>query len=118
MMCHTVTMQLRKYRWSRDYESAEEELERMLKMRKFQAERWATDPGEDVTEQENKSDKTLWCAEGSIVFTVHDSTTEPARRQLFSLQPGDALDLPANTTFSALAGMTGAVCYESRSKIQ
>ena len=109
-MCDTGNMKLRKYRWSRDYESAEEELEEMLKRRKFDAQRWEADPAEDFPVQTDNFDKQIWCAEGSIVFTV---TNANGVNQQFSLQPGDALDLPANTPYSAAAGMTGAVCYES-----
>lgn len=98
-------MQLKKYRWSRDYESAEEELEQMLHKRRFKAERWSLGPAEELTPRAHESNKQLWCAEGSLVLT--------AGGRDFSLQPGDALDIPAHTVFGAIAGMTGAVCYES-----
>jgi len=101
-------MPVRKYRWSRDYESAEEELEHMLRKRRFKAERWIIEAGETLDLHAHNYDIQLWCAEGSIIFT--------AGGQSYSLQPGDALDIPANTIHSAIAGMTGAVCYESRTK--
>ena len=100
-------MQIRKYRWSRDYESAEEELEQLFKHKHIKAERWHAQEYEQFDEHQHDYDKQLWCAEGSIIFTV-------AGKRI-SLQPGDALDLPAGTKHAATAGFTGAVCYESRS---
>jgi quercetin dioxygenase-like cupin family protein len=98
-------MQLRKYRWSKHYESAEEELIELLATKKIGAERWTADPGEVFEPHVHPQDKQLWCAEGSIVFTVNGS-------ERISLQPGDALELPANTMHEAAAGMAGCVCYE------
>lgn len=98
-------MQLRKYRWSRHYESAEEELQNWLKGRGIDAERWTAEAGEDFASHRHPRDKQLWCAEGSIIFNVDG--------QEFSLQPGDGLDLPADTVHSAITGLTGVVCYEA-----
>lgn len=99
-------MQLRKYRWSRDYESAEEELERLFTHKRIKAERWSAEAGESFEHRMYPYNKQLWCAEGSIIFTVNGKR--------ISMQPGDALDLPAGTSHSAIAGFTGAVCYEAR----
>lgn len=101
-------MQLRKYRWSRAYESAEEELIQLLASKKITAERWAADPGEAFGPHSHAFDKQLWCAEGSIVITVGE--------QSITLQSGDALDLPANTIHQALAGFSGCALYESHSQ--
>lgn len=98
-------MQLRKYRWSRHYESAEEELQALLRSKRITAERWTADAGQQFAPHRHPRDKQLWCAEGSIIFNVAGND--------ISLQPGDALDLPADTLHSAVAGLTGAVCYES-----
>lgn len=98
-------MELRKYRWSKVYESAEEELLAILRTKKIDAERWAGEPGEVYESHVHSFDKTLWCAEGSLIFEI-----EGAR---ISMQPGDTLDLPANTMHSAVAGLGGCVCYET-----
>lgn len=103
-------MQLRKYRWSKDYESAEEELEALFAHKKITAEKWHAEEFEEFPAHSHGYDKQLWCAEGSIVFTVDDGSSQGKR---ISMQPGDALDLPSGTTHSAVAGFTGAVCYES-----
>lgn len=98
-------MHLRKYRWSKYYESAEEELVELLAAKKINAERWTAEGNESFAPHSHALDKTLWCADGSIIFTIEDKK--------FSLQPGDTLELPANTIHEATAGMFGAVCYES-----
>lgn len=98
-------MNLRKYRWSRDYESAEEELVRLLEAKKISAERWIGEEFEDFPTHKHKLDKQLWCVEGSIVFTINNKE--------ITLQAGDTLDLPANTIHVAKAGFSGVVCYES-----
>ena len=98
-------MNLRKYRWSKDYESAEEELEGLLAAMNITAERWTAEAGQASTMRMHALDKRLWCAEGSVTFTVNGKS--------FSLQPGDTLDLPSYTAHEALAGISGCVCYES-----
>ena len=98
-------MNVRKYRWSRHYESAEEELQALLHAKNIEAERWAASEYEDFKPHTHKLDKQLWCVEGSIEFTID------ARK--VTLQAGDALELPANTIHEAKAGFSGCVCYES-----
>jgi mannose-6-phosphate isomerase class I len=98
-------MKLRKYRWSRHYESAEEELVALLATKHIDAERWTADGAENLEPSVSTADKQIWCAEGSIVFTVGN--------QKYSLQPGDALDVPAGANYEATAGISGCVCYES-----
>ena len=97
-------MQLKKYRWSRDYESAEEELHKFLDAKGYKTERWASTKHQVFPQTSPPHDVKLWCAEGSIFYSVSG--------QRFSLQPGDALDIPANSNFEAVAGISGCVCYE------
>lgn len=101
-------MQLQKYRWSRDYESAEEELAGFLATKSIIASRWAAIEYQEFSEHTHAYDKQLWCVEGSIQFIVGS--------QPFSIQPGDTLDIPAGTTHSAQAGFAGCVCYETYSE--
>ena len=97
-------MQIRKYRWSRAYESAEEELVQLLASRRIQAQRWVGEAGEEV-DRYFATDAQLWCAEGSLTCTVKGKT--------YSLQPGDALDIPESTSADLRIGFSGCVCYES-----
>ena len=98
-------MQIRKYRWSRVYESNEEELQDWLASKKFEATRWAAGEGEVLTPPSQDANKRLYCAEGLLTVTAGGKT--------FSLQPGDALDLPAATSYEVRVGFGGCVCYES-----
>lgn len=100
-------MELKKYRWSKVYESAEEELHALLSRKNIDAVRWEADPATIFEPHVHSYNKRLWCVEGSIIFSVYAQT--------FSLQPGDALDVPANTMHEATAGLSGCVCYESKS---
>ncbi|HSD56057.1 MAG TPA: hypothetical protein VLA92_02805 [Candidatus Saccharimonadales bacterium] len=97
-------MNVRKYRWSKHYESAEEELLSLLQAKNIQAERWEAEPMEIIDPEVHPEDRQLWCAEGSIIFTINN--------QRISIQPGDALDIPANTFHEAVAGISGCVFYE------
>ena len=97
-------MHVRKYRWAKTYEAGEAELEVYLTGRNIDAERWDAEGGEVFEPHVHPKDKKLWCAEGSIMFTINGKG--------YALQAGDALDLPANTSHSAIAGFMGCVCFE------
>jgi mannose-6-phosphate isomerase class I len=97
-------MQLQKFRWSRVYESSEEELLHFLATKNLTAERWAAGEFEDFKNKVAAKETTLYCAEGSLIF--HGGTT-------ISLQPGDALRIPAGTNYELTAGISGCVCYQS-----
>jgi len=97
-------MQVRKYRWSKHYESAEEELINLLAAKHIDATRCTASEMEIFDPEVHPEDRQLWCAEGSIVFTIDN--------QRISIQPGDALDIPANTFHEAVAGISGCVWYE------
>jgi quercetin dioxygenase-like cupin family protein len=96
-------VKVRKYRWSKHYESAEEELVGLLTAKGISAERWTADSNEIFAAHSHSQDTRLWCADGTIVFTVDGKR--------FSLQPGDTLDIPANTMHEATVGLFGCVCY-------
>ena len=98
-------MQLRKYRWSKVYESAEEELLELFKQRGVEATFWAGEDGQEVTDKAYAHDTRLWCAEGLVSCTIGDKT--------YSLQPGDVLDIPAGTTATLRVGFGGCGVYES-----
>ena len=98
-------MQLKKYRWSRDYESAEEELLQMFEAKKITSQRWSAESDKKFAPVVNALDKKLWCAEGSIIYTIDGRN--------ISLQAGDALDIPAYTVHAALGGFSGCAVYES-----
>jgi quercetin dioxygenase-like cupin family protein len=98
-------MQLRKHRWSSVYESAEEELLQLFERKHIQAQYWAGEDGEKITKQ-YEQDTQLWCAEGLLSCTVDGKK--------YSLQPGDALDIPTKSVCTILVGFGGCGAYESQ----
>jgi len=98
-------MRPRKTRWSKVYESSEEELVLFLRARNVTATRWAVEEFEQLSERKLDVSTDIYLAEGSASFTAHGQT--------YSMQPGDALQLPGDIVLGVTAGMSGCVCYES-----
>lgn len=99
-------MQSSKFRWSKVYESSEEELTAFLESRNIQAERLDIEAGSDPVEHASDQTVTLWCAEGSLTVRADDTT--------IPLQPGDALRLTGPTAYVLQPGIAGYVCYVSK----
>jgi mannose-6-phosphate isomerase class I len=98
-------MSITKTRWSRVYESSEEELLDFLHSRNLTAERIHLTEFETTSQPATDAGRRLWCAEGSM--TVRLASTK------VSAQPGDSVQLPSNTEFELLAGISGCVYYEA-----
>lgn len=98
-------MQIEKTRWSKVYESSEEELTTLLKNRNIAAERLVLEAGEAVKIQQYASDTRLWCAEGSINYFYDNKK--------LSVQVGDSVVIPEGLEFNAIAGMAGCIYYSS-----
>jgi mannose-6-phosphate isomerase class I len=98
-------MKLQKFRWSKVYESTEEELLAFLQVRDITVQRHEAEAFTELTEQITAQDSTLWCAEGSYSLKVGEQT--------FSMQPGDAIRLPSQTAYSITAGLSGCAWYQS-----
>lgn len=94
-----------KFRWSRVYESNEEELLQFLDRRGILAKRFALKEFETAAAIQQSSETTLWCAEGSLSVQSESGSN--------SLQPGDGLRLVSASTDAINAGMTGCVYYLS-----
>ncbi len=98
-------MKLQKFRWSRVYESAEEELLEFMADRGVAAERQHIDEFESSTELTGETGSTIWCAEGSLQIVIEGVSTP--------MQPGDGAPIQPNTTFVVEAGFSGCVIYVS-----
>lgn len=96
-------MDLRKYRWSKTYESAEEELLSLFEVKKISGERTVLEPYDTADNNPSGNGCRIWCAEGSLTVT--------ASGKRVPLQPGDALAIPATVTFSINAGLGGCAYY-------
>jgi len=99
-------MSIQKSRWSRVYESSEEELQAFLQSRGLTAERLTLAEFDEADQPDSGQPITLWCAEGSM-------TLQSASGKL-SLQPGDTARIPAATSYRLLAGISGCVYYAAR----
>jgi quercetin dioxygenase-like cupin family protein len=97
-------MDVKKFRWAKTYEAGEHELTGLLEAIQIDADRWSGEMSEEYEAHVHPKDKKLWCADGSITFTIGTKD--------IPLQAGDGLVIPANTMHSAVAGFMGCVCYE------
>ena len=98
-------MKLQKFRWSKVYESQEEELVNLLQAMGVTAKRSHANEFHDFGERTYSQNSTIWCAEGSFKITTANLT--------FSMQPGDGITIPADTTLAITAGMSGCAFYEA-----
>jgi hypothetical protein len=98
-------MGFKKFRWSKVYESSEEELIALLQARNIHSQRLYAEASSTQTQQHTDSATTVWCAEGSLVVEVEATPIS------VSLQPGDALRLEANTSYSIHPGIADCVYY-------
>jgi hypothetical protein len=95
---------LKKFRWSKVYESSEEELIAFLHGRGKQAERITAEASDEALQQISTANTTtIWCAEGSLVVR-QGSAAAP-------LQAGDAVTIDAGIPYNLAAGIAGYVCY-------
>jgi len=99
-------LKLRKFRWSKVYESSEEELREFLLARQIESQHWTAEAFQEFGERQLEQAMTLWCAEGSLTARVDGTTV--------SLQPGDAVAIPPAVSYSLKAGMAGCICYETK----
>lgn len=98
-------MKLQKFRWSKVYESTEEELTDLLDAKGLTSERWDIEALAEPLTRQHPDDVTVWCAEGSLTLKHNGSA--------ISMQPGDALRIPGTTEYIAVAGISGCVCYDT-----
>ena len=101
-----MLMSFKKFRWSKVYESSEEELVNFLQARNLAGERIHAEADAEPAEQRAESDITIWCAEGSLVIVSGSIST--------SLQPGDALRIEANTGYVIRPGIADCTYYLTR----
>lgn len=98
-------MQLRKFRWSKVYESSEEELQSFLDSRSITAERHKLEEFEDLGGVSFEHDTIWWVADGSMTLQFAETK--------FSLQAGDTIHIPANNAFTGTTGMSGCAYYQA-----
>jgi len=97
-------MNPKKYRWSKVYESAEEELQEFLQSRNITAERHAIDAYEERTVSITNSTR-IWGAEGNAYFTIGGKR--------YSMQPGDVLEVPTDCECVVTTSLSDFAWYQS-----
>lgn len=98
-------MNPKKYRWSKVYESAEEELQELLAAKQIEATHHEVESYDSTTLASRDDITRLWGAEGTAIVMV-DATR-------FSLQPGDVLDIPPHAITTITTGLSNFTWYES-----
>lgn len=93
----------KKFRWSQVYESSEEELIDLLQIRQLDSNRIYANADDEQQEQLTNTPTTIWCVEGSFTIQINASA--------ISLQPGDAIDIEANTTYLIQPGFADCAYY-------
>lgn len=97
-------MNPKKYRWSKVYESAEEELLEFLKSRDITAERHDLEAYEEQAIRIGSNTR-IWGVEGTAAFTIDGKR--------YSMQPGDVLELPAGTECDVSTSLSNFAWYQS-----
>jgi hypothetical protein len=99
-------MSAKKYRWSKVYESAEEELQDFLESRKIIAERHDIESYDEYAVRADDNTR-IWGVEGTASFTVDGKR--------YSIQPGDVLELSAGSECTVTTGLSNFAWYQSAS---
>ena len=68
---------------------------------------WSNGPHDVYSAHSHSYDKVIYVVQGSITFGL------PELGQKLTLNPGDRLDLPANTVHDAVVGSQGVDCLEA-----
>lgn len=100
-------MPTRKYRWSKVYESSEEELVTLLQQKHIVAARWVLDDDGARVPSFTDTGILLWCAEGQFSCLVNGVR--------YAIQTGDTLEIAAGSTWEAVARFGGCVVYQAAS---
>lgn len=93
--------------WSHAYRPEESHIVGFFRVWGMQPSRWSNAPGETSTVHAHPYRKTLYCLEGSILFSLPDLQRE------VELYPGDRLILPPGTRHGATVGPDGVTCIEA-----
>lgn len=97
-------MNPKKYRWSKVYESAEEELLDFLESRNIAAVRHDIESYDSLTLPLSNEITRIWGVEGNSTFTINGKR--------ISMQPGDALDIPPKATCEITTALSDFAWYQ------
>ena len=93
--------------WAHPHRPVEGELVAFFHIRGLRPTRWSNPAGDIFSVHAHTYRKTVFCLEGSIIFSLPD-----LRREI-ELFPGDRLILPPGTRHGATVGPEGVTCIEA-----
>jgi hypothetical protein len=93
-------------RWGHSQPPSEETLNETLRREGLEPHWWSNGPGDRYEAHSHAYHKVLFCAAGTITFTLH-----PTGERLL-LGAGDRLDLPPEWVHEARVGPNGVRCVE------
>ncbi len=94
-------------RWTDEEPPTREDLENIFRKEGLTPSWWSNGPGDRYSTHSHAYHKVLYCAHGSIRFTLE------ATGEAVELAPGDRLDLSPGTPHSAVVGPQGVTCVEA-----
>lgn len=94
-------------RWNGEERPTREALEEILRKEGLTPSWWSSGPGDRYSSHSHPYHKVLFCAGGSIRFTLQNTG------EAVELAPGDRLDLFPGTPHSAVVGPQGVTCVEA-----
>ena len=94
-------------RWAGSNTPSRDTLEAIFREECLSPSWWSNGPGDRYAAHSHTYRKVLYCAQGSIRFTLEETG------EAIDLAPGDRLDLPPGTADSAVVGTQGVTCVEA-----
>lgn len=93
--------------WPEKEPPTRESLEAAFRQENLSPSWWSNGPGDTYAPHSHSYHKVLYCARGSIRFDIRPSG------EALELKAGDRLDIPPETTHSAVVGPDGVSCVEA-----
>jgi quercetin dioxygenase-like cupin family protein len=97
-------------RWKEPSPPQERDLRNLMQQQGLSPYLWSNGPHDTYAVHSHSYEKVLYCARGSIRFTLPD---QPEGIPFIDLAPGDSMVLPAGTRHGAQVGPQGVTCLEA-----
>ena len=94
-------------RWPHTHPLPEAEVLGFFEARGLHPTRWSNAPGDVYGVHSHPYQKTLFCLQGSITFSLPDHSRD------LELRPGDRLIIPPGICHAAVVGPEGVTCIEA-----
>lgn len=98
--------QIRITRWYGGQHPTLDNITRQMRTEGLRPYVWGNAPNSRYPLRSHGYDKTIYCVQGSMEVLL------PNAKQRVTLRPGDRVDVPRGTRYSAIVGPTGVQCIE------